>query len=167
MDCLKREYSAKPIVGVGAVMIRNGEILLVKRGSEPGREKWTIPGGVVELGEQVRDTVVREVREETNLDVETDSLIDVVDNLESDEKGRWRYHFVILDFFVRLKGGILKAGSDVLDARWVRLEEVENHDLTRIFRDFFRRNREKLEHFESRKKQKSGMHIEPLSVEGN
>jgi len=146
---LKREYPTQPTVGVGAVIICNGKILLAKRGSEPGKNKWSIPGGLVELGETVRNTVVREVKEESNLDVEVHSLIDVVDNLEPDEKGKLRYHFVILDFFVRLKGGSPHAGSDALEVHWVSLSEVEKYDLTRVFREFFERNREKLQHFNS------------------
>ena len=142
---MKRKYPTKPIIGVGAVIMCNGKILLVKRGSEPGRNKWSIPGGLVELGEKVHNTIVREVKEETSLDVEAHNLIDVVDNLVPDEKGRWRYHFVILDFFARLKGGNLHAGSDALHAQWVPLDEVEKYDLTTTFRDFFERNRQTLQ----------------------
>ncbi len=144
---MTREYPAKPIVGVGAVIICDNKILLVKRGSEPGKDKWSIPGGIVELGETVKETIVREVREETGLDVEACNLIDVVDNLEQDDEGRWRYHFVILDFFVRIKGGHLQAGSDVLEVRWVFLKEAEGFELTTTFRDFFERNREALRKF--------------------
>lgn len=86
MDYLKREYPTQPIVGVGAVIICNGKILLAKRGSKLGKNKWSILGGLVELGETVHDTTIREVKEETNLDVEAHSLIDVVDNLEAAEK---------------------------------------------------------------------------------
>ncbi len=146
---LKREYPDQPVVGVGAVLIREGKILLVKRGSEPGKCKWSIPGGLVELGESVHDTIVREVKEESNLEVEVHSLIDVVDSLERDREGRLRYHFVILDHFVRLRRGSLRAGSDVLDVRWVALNEVEKYDLTRTFIEFFERNREKLQSFSS------------------
>ena len=149
MDHLKREYPTQPIVGVGAVIICNDKILLAKRGSEPGKNKWSIPGGLVKLGETVHDTVVREVKEETNLNVEVHSLIDVVDNLEPDEKGKLRYHFVILDFFVRLKGGNLHAGSDALELCWVPLNDLEEYDLTRTFREFFQRNRGMLQRFNS------------------
>jgi 8-oxo-dGTP diphosphatase len=146
---MKREYPTQPIVGVGAVIIRDGKILLVKRGSEPGRNKWSIPGGIVELGEKVHETTVREVKEESNLEVEVHGLIDVVDNLESDEEGKLRYHFVILDFLVHLIGGSLKAGSDVLDVRWVSLTEVEKYDLTKTFHGFFERNKKLLQRFNS------------------
>jgi ADP-ribose pyrophosphatase YjhB (NUDIX family) len=152
---LKRKYPTQPVIGVGAVIIDHGKILLVKRGSEPGRNKWSIPGGLVELGEKVHNTIVREVKEETNLDVEVHDLIDVVDNLVPDEKGKWRYHFVILDFFVCLKGGNLHAGSDVLDVQWVLLDEVEKYDLTGAFRDFFERNRQTLQRFDSRLSRKT------------
>lgn len=142
---MKREYPARPVVGVGAVICKEGKMLLVRRGSAPGRDKWSIPGGIVELGEKVRETIVREVREECNLEVEVASLIDVVDNLIPDREGRLQYHFIILDFFTKIiGGGAIKAGSDVLDARWVPLNEVERFDLTETFREFFQRNREAL-----------------------
>ncbi len=106
----------------------------------------------MELGERVQDTVIREVKEESNLDVEVDSLIDIVDNLETDEKGRLRFHFVILDFLARLKReGNIHAGSDVLEVCWVPFNEIEKYDLTRTFGDFFERNRETLQQFNSTK----------------
>ena len=149
---MKREYPNQPIVGVGAVIIRDGRILLARRGSEPGKNRWSIPGGLVELGETVRSTIVREVKEESSLDVEVHSLIDVVDNLVPDKKGRLRYHFIILDFFTTLKSGTPRAGSDALDVRWVPFEDVAGYDLTKTFRGFFERNKERLKHFDSTKK---------------
>jgi 8-oxo-dGTP diphosphatase len=146
---LKRLYPNQPIIGVGAVIIRNGKILLEKRKGEPGRNKWTIPGGLVELGESAEQTVIREVREETNLEVEEPKLIDVVNNITPDEDGRIKYHFLIVDYFVKLRGGKLKAADDAAELRWVRFSEVENYDLTRSFREFFKRNRQELEKFNS------------------
>ncbi|MBE0512664.1 NUDIX hydrolase [Candidatus Bathyarchaeota archaeon] len=146
---MKRLYPNQPIIGVGAVIIRNGKILLEKRKSEPGRGKWTIPGGLVELGESAEQTVMREVREETNLEVEQPKLIDVVNNVTLDEDGRIKYHFLIVDYFVKLKGGKLKAADDAAELRWVRFSEVENYDLTRSFREFFQRNRQELEKLNS------------------
>jgi len=142
---LKRLYPNQPIIGVGAVIVCNGKILLEKRKGEPGRGKWTVPGGLVELGESAEQTVMREVREETNLEVEDPKLIDVVNNVTLDEDGRIKYHFLIVDYFVKLKGGKLKAADDAAELRWVTFSEVENYDLTRSFREFFRRNRQELE----------------------
>jgi len=151
---VRRLYPKQPFVGVGAVIVCSKNILLEKRGNEPGRGKWSIPGGIVELGEEAEATVVREVMEETNLIVEKPVLIDVVDNVERDEDGRIKYHFVIVDYFVRLKAGKLRASSDATELRWVRLEDVESYVLTKSFHEFFVRNREKLEKFESCKSPK-------------
>jgi len=137
------------MVGVGAIIVRNGKILIVKRKSEPGKGRWSVPGGLVELGETVGQTVKREVKEECSLDVEVDRLIDVVDSLTKDEEGNIKYHFVILDFFVKLKGGELKAGDDAEEAKWVPLEEVEKYNLTKTFRKFLKRNMEILKKYSS------------------
>ncbi len=141
---MKRLYPDQPVVGIGAVIVNQGEIALIKRGNEPSKGKWTIPGGLVELGESLEAAVVRESKEETCLDVEDPRLIDVVDNVDLDEKGKIKYHYVIIDYLVRIKAGIIKAASDAEELRWVPFDEVENYNLTASFRLFFRRNREKL-----------------------
>jgi len=146
---LKRLYPNQPIIGVGAVIICDGKILLEKRKGEPGRGKWTVPGGLVELGESAEQTVMREVKEETNLEVEQPKLIDVVNNVTQDEDGRIKYHFLIVDYFVKLKGGKLKAADDAAELKWVKFSEVENYDLTKSFTEFFQRNRQKLEKLNS------------------
>ena len=144
---MKREYPSQPVVGVGAVILGDGKLVLVKRGVEPALGKWSIPGGGVELGEPVRDAAIREAKEECGLDIELidDRPVDVFDNLTLDEDGRLRYHYVLLQFLARPKRGTLKPTSDVTDARWVPLEEVENYDLTESFRLFFRKHRSRLE----------------------
>ena len=146
---MRRLYPKQAFVGVGVVIVCNGRILLEKRKNEPGKGKWSIPGGLVELGEEVEQTVIREVKEETGLEVEKPEHIDVVSNFEMDEKGRIKYHFVIIDYFVKLKGGKLKASSDAAELRWVEFDEVEKYDLTKIFREFFVRNHEKLINMDS------------------
>ena len=146
---MKRLYPKKPLIGVGAVIVCNGRILLEKRKGEPGKGKWSIPGGLVELGERAEQTVIREVREETNLEVENPELIDVVDSITFDDDGRIKYHFVIIDYFVKLKGGTIKAADDAAELKWVPFSEVEKYDLTKTFRAFFQRNRRKLEKFSS------------------
>jgi len=146
---LRREYPTQPIVGVGAVILHEGRLLLVKRGVEPGKGKWSIPGGVVELGERVRDAVVREVKEECGLDIEVvvDRPMDVMDSMVMGENQRLRYHYVLLQFLARPKGGTLKPASDVLEARWVPLEEVETYYITNTLRRFLQKHRDELERF--------------------
>ena len=146
---MKRLYPKQPIVGVGAVITCNGKILLEKRKYDPGRGKWSIPGGLIELGESVEQTVVREVLEETGLEVGSPRHIDVVDNVVKDGNGDVKYHFIILDYFVKLRGGTLKAASDAEDLKWVSFDEVEKYDLTKTFRAFFKRNRQTLEKLDS------------------
>ena len=146
---MKRLYPKQPIIGVGAVIIKDGKILLEKRKNEPGKGKWSIPGGLVELGESVEQTVIREVKEETGLDVEKPEHIDVVDNIIRDENDEVKYHFVIIDYFMKLKGGTLKAATDAEELRWVAFDEVQKYDLTKTFRAFFQRNRQKLKKLNS------------------
>ena len=137
---MRREYPAQPIAGVGAVIVQDGKILLVKRGVEPAKNRWSIPGGMVELGEKVRDTLIREVKEECGLNVEIVRLMDVVDSITLNEEGRVQFHFVILDFLAQVKDGTLKPADDVSDARWIPLEEVETYDLTKSFCSFFKKH---------------------------
>ena len=146
---MKRLYPSQPLVGVGAVIICDGRILLEKRKYDPGKGRWSIPGGLVDLGEKVEKAVIREVKEETALDVDKPQHLDVVDNVVLDEKGRVKYHFIIIDFFVKLKGGLLRAASDAAELEWVPLNEVESYDLTKTFRDFFEKNKQKLESLNS------------------
>jgi ADP-ribose pyrophosphatase len=146
---VRRFYPSQPVVGVGAIIVCNGKILLEKRRGEPGKGKWSVPGGLVELGERAEDAVVREVKEETGLDVANPELIDVVDNIVRDENGEVKYHFVIIDYFVRLKGGELRAADDAAELRWVPLDEAEKYDLTKTFRAFLQRNRTRLEKLNS------------------
>jgi mutator protein MutT len=146
---MKRKYPVQPIAGVGAVIVNSRKILLVKRSFEPGKGKWTIPGGLVELGETPEETVIREVMEECGLEVENPALIDVVNNVMLDKKRKIKYHFIILDFLVELKGGRLVPNEEILEAKWVPLEDVEKYNLTSSFREFFQRNRDLLEKIDS------------------
>ncbi len=126
---MKREFPSQPNVGVGGVVIHRGRVLLVRRGHEPLKGRWTIPGGMVEVGEELKQAVRRELKEETGLEVEPRDLIEVFDRIQ--RKGRRvRYHFVIADYLCRLKGGKLRPASDVLDARWVSRRGLGPYDLT-------------------------------------
>ncbi len=138
-------YPDQPVVGVGAVIINEDTIALIKRGNEPSRGKWTIPGGLVELAESPEQAVIRETSEETGLNVDNPTLIDVVSNVDLDNEGKVKYHYVIIDYLVHVKDGKAQASSDAMELRWVPLTEVENYDLTASFRVFFKHNRERLE----------------------
>ncbi len=142
---MKRLYPDQPVVGIGAVLIQDGKIALIKRGNEPSKGKWTIPGGLVELGESLEVAVIRETKEEVCLDVENPTLIGVVDNVDLDEQGKVKYHYVIIDYLVHVKSGVIQAASDAEELRWVPFDEVESYNLTASFRVFFRQNKEKLE----------------------
>jgi 8-oxo-dGTP diphosphatase len=141
----RRMYPDLPIVGVGAVIVNGGRLLLEKRKNEPSRGKWTIPGGLVELGETLEHAVVREAEEETCLEVKNPRLLDVVENVDLDENGKVKYHFVIVDYALDVKGDGFRVASDAEELRWVPFDEVEAYDLTSSFRVFFKRNRKRLE----------------------
>jgi 8-oxo-dGTP diphosphatase len=146
---VKRLYPDQPVVGIGSVIIQDGKIALIKRGNEPSKGKWTIPGGLVELGESLEAAVIRETKEETLLDVENPQLIDVVDNVDLDEQSKVKYHYVIIDYLVHVKAGTIQAASDAEELRLVQFDEVEDYNLTASFRVFFRKNRETLQKLNS------------------
>jgi mutator protein MutT len=142
---LSTHYPNKPVVGVGAIILDGDKILLVKRKNDPSKGQWTIPGGLVELGENIERAVVREVKEETMLEVDEPRLVDVVNYISLGEKEAVEYHFVIVDYLVTVRDGKPKAASDAADLKWVPFNEVEEYNLTTSFRLFFQRNRHKLE----------------------
>jgi 8-oxo-dGTP diphosphatase len=128
-NALQREFPGAPIVGVGAVVVDGERVLLVQRGHEPAKGKWSLPGGILELGESLVQGVVREVEEESGLVVEAIELIELIDRVDrvSGAAGeRVRYHFVIADYLCRVVGGELKAGSDAEAVRWVERAEWKN-----------------------------------------
>ena len=122
---LKRDYPDRPIVGVGAVVVKDGRALVVRRATEPLRGEWSVPGGMLELGEKLREGIAREVKEETGLEVEVGEVLDVFDSIFPDSEGRMQYHYVLIDFLCRPVAGEVCASSDVSDARWVTAEEAE------------------------------------------
>jgi 8-oxo-dGTP diphosphatase len=148
---MKREYPESPLVGVGAVIVdrrdkdhrdkdkarpekdrpeKDHRVLLVRRGQPPLLGEWSLPGGVLECGETLREAVVREAREETGLLVEIGEMLGVYERLIRDDEQRVRYHYVLLDFLCHAVGGELKAGSDAADVRWFTRDELPALNLT-------------------------------------
>ena len=121
---MKREYPESPLVGVGAVIVKENRVLLIRRGTPPLLGEWSLPGGVLECGETLREAVAREVREETGLAVEPGEMLGVYERVIRDDEGRVRYHYVLIDFLCRAAGGDLKAGSDAADVRWFTRDEL-------------------------------------------
>jgi 8-oxo-dGTP diphosphatase len=115
---MKREYPDSPLVGLGAIIIDHGRVLLVRRGHPPLAGEWSIPGGVLELGETLREGAIREAREETCLTVETTELLGVFDRVLRDDHGRILYHFVLVDFLCRRVTGEAQANDDADEVRW-------------------------------------------------
>ncbi|MEM3793921.1 MAG: NUDIX hydrolase [Candidatus Bathyarchaeia archaeon] len=126
---MKREYPEAPIPAVGAVIIHQGKVLLVKRGQDPSRGYWSIPGGVIELGEKAREAVKREVKEECGIEIEVGPVLEVVDSIYWDAEGRLRFHYVIVDFLAYPKEFNIRPSSDVEETRWFSLEELEETPL--------------------------------------
>src|SRR5512132_624406 len=121
---VKREFPEIPLVGIGAIIIEGDRIVLVKRANPPIQGHWSIPGGVLEVGEMVREAAVREAREETGLIVEPGELLGVYDRILRDVEHRVQYHYVLIDFLCRRVGGELLAASDAAEVRWFRREEL-------------------------------------------
>jgi len=128
---MQREFPDAPRVGVGGVVVDEGLVLLVRRGSEPLKGHWSLPGGLLEVGEPLSAGVVREVREETGLTVEPVELIELLDRIHR-EGERVRYHYVIADYLCRVVGGALKAASDADEGRWVERAEWNSHSALRL-----------------------------------
>jgi mutator protein MutT len=125
-----RQYPRAPLIGVGAVAIKDGKILLIRRAFEPGKGKWSIPGGLVEIGETLSNACVREMEEETGIKIQVLELINGFDMIVPDESGKIKYHYVLIDFLARPVGGTEKSSIEVLEMKWVTYEETRKMDMT-------------------------------------
>jgi 8-oxo-dGTP diphosphatase len=121
---MQREFPEVPLIGVGAIIIENARVVLVKRSHPPLQDQWSIPGGVLEVGELVREAAVREAREETGLVVEVMELLGVYDRVLRDPDKRVQYHYVLIDFLCRRVAGDLAAASDAAEVCWFTREEL-------------------------------------------
>jgi len=138
-----REYPERPLVGVGVILVKDRQILLVKRGHEPNKGMWSIPGGLIKLGETAEEAAIREVREETGLEVSIGAVAGVFNVIIKDSDSKIKYHYVIIDYFGEVVGGMLRPGTDVTDARWFWLDEigdVETSPTVRKALELFRKN---------------------------
>ena len=141
---MNREFPELPFVGVGAIIIEGDRVVLVKRAHPPIQGQWSIPGGVLEVGEMVREAAVREAREETGLVIETADLLGVYDRILCDPDKRVQYHYVLIDFLCRAVGGRLLAASDAAEARWFTRENLPALNLAEDTLDVIHKGFEKL-----------------------
>jgi len=128
---LKREYPESPIVGVGGVIFDGASVLLAKRGQEPAKGTWSLPGGAVELGERVVDALKREIQEEVGIEIEVGGLVRVLERIIQDQGNRVRYHYVIIDYWGWKVSGHPTPGSDTSDICFVPLEGIRKWDIHR------------------------------------
>ena len=141
---MKREFPELPLVGVGAIIIEDDNVLLVKRAHPPLQARWSIPGGVLEVGEFIREAAIREAREETGLIVEPGELLGVYDRVLRNQEQRVQYHYVLIDFLCRPVGGELVAASDAEEVHWFTREELPALELAEDTQDVIRKGFEKL-----------------------
>ena len=124
-----REYPNRPFVAVGVVVLRDNQVLLIRRGNPPRAGEWSLPGGSQHLGETVRETAVREVREETGVEIGTPEFLEVIDAILRDENDRIRYHYTLIDFRAEWAGGEPRAADDAQHAEWIPLDRLDELDL--------------------------------------
>jgi len=122
----------RPVVSVGAAIVRDGQVLLVKRANPPLQGSWSLPGGSVELGESLAEALAREVREETGLDISIGPVVEVLDRIDRDESGHVQYHYVIIDYACRVAGGVLECGTDAAAVRWAHPDELPGLGVTPV-----------------------------------
>ena len=121
-----RRYPGRPLIGVGAVIVENGKILLVRRVNDPNKGKWSVPGGLVRAGERLEEALKREIMEELGVEIETGDVACVTDEIFRDKNGDVEYHYVVIDFFAKIVEGVPRAMSDADQVRWFDLSEISS-----------------------------------------
>ena len=141
-----RRYPQRPIIGVGALILRRDRILMAQRGKQPLIGWWSLPGGALETGEALADAVRREVREETGLDIRPLGVLEIFERIMRDRSGAPEYHYVLIDYMCRVMGGTLAAGDDVCAVEWVRRRDLPKLQITEgtlaVIEKAFRKRRE-------------------------
>ena len=133
-ETIEREYPSRPIASTAAYVFRDGKILLAKRGNQPGKGLWSVPGGAIELGETVHQAARREVREECNIEIQVEKLFNVVDVIMPGENERIKFHYVIIYLLARYLGGEPTPGSDALAVCWASYRELDNLNMIPVIR---------------------------------
>jgi len=126
---VRREYPERPLAGVGGVILDGDKVLLVRRGREPLRGEWSLPGGLVELGETLAEALRREIREETGLEVQVGPIAEVLDRILPDAQGRVQFHYILVDYLCRVESGTLRAASDASEAKWAEPTQLAEYGL--------------------------------------
>ena len=129
MSSEKREYPDRPYVGVGVIVFRDKDVLLVKRNKDPNKGFWSIPGGKQILGETIVEAAQRELVEETGVRVDSLLLVDVADAIISDAEGKIKYHYTLVDYMGHWYSGNSRAGDDAQEVRWVQMNELSSYSL--------------------------------------
>ena len=141
-----RRYPQRPIIGVGAIILKRDRILMAQRGKEPLKGSWSLPGGALETGESLADGVRREVREETSLDIRPIGVLEIFERIMRDASGAPEYHYVLIDYMCRIIGGTLAPGDDVCAVEWVRCRDLPKLQITEgtlaVIEKAFRKRRE-------------------------
>jgi 8-oxo-dGTP diphosphatase len=125
-----RRYPKRPILGIGALIFNRGKILLVERGKEPFKGYWSLPGGVLEAGETLEQGIIREVREETGLEVKPLKVLEIFERIIRDAHGAPEYHYVLIDYICRITGGSLRAADDASGVAWVPRRLLSTYQIT-------------------------------------
>ena len=136
---MKRSYPDRPFTAVGAVVVKDGQVLLIRRGKAPSYGIWSIPGGAVHLGESLRVAARREIREECSIEIDLTDVLEAVDRITRDAEGRVQYHYVVIDYLARWASGDLTACSDCLEARWVPPSDLSLFQMTSGTADVIRK----------------------------
>ena len=140
---MNQEFNNKPLIAVGVLVINKNKALIIKRGEEPNKFLWSIPGGLVEIGEELEEAAIREIKEEMGIDVKIEKVIGIF-NCINRNKNEIKYHYVIIDYIAKEFTGPIKTNKEILDFKWVKFNELHNYELTNttreLFREFIRKN---------------------------
>ncbi len=130
LSVMRRRYPDRPIMAVGAIVVKDDRVLLARRGKEPSYGLWSVPGGAVRLGEGLKTAALREVREECGIEIDVADVVEIVERMVRDANGRIQYHYIIVDYLARWLSGDLAPSSEVLEARWVPPDEFPRYQMT-------------------------------------